>query len=163
MRSKVTAVSYLHSGVNDTAVFSIDIPFKGSQSHSDMRSKVTAGLKNDTSVHVTGVSMQCQWLCCACYSGFNDTAVPCALCSQIIIPRKNFRQSWFHSSVIDTAVICTAVSITPLWHAQWSHWQRCDMHSSVIDTAVTFTAVDTAVQPTFLIFSANTKPYSKRL
>jgi hypothetical protein len=55
--SKVTAVSYLHSGVNDSAVqvtavsmttvnffqnlHCIDIPFKGSQSLSKMMSKIT--------------------------------------------------------------------------------------------------------------------------
>jgi hypothetical protein len=55
-------------------VFSIDTPFKGSQSHSNMRSKVTAvsyllnGV-NDSTVHVTAVSMtllcvRCQWLRC---------------------------------------------------------------------------------------------------
>jgi hypothetical protein len=49
-------------------VFSIDIPFKGSHSHSNMRSKVTAvsylhsGV-NDTAVHVNDVS------------GVNDSAV----------------------------------------------------------------------------------------
>jgi hypothetical protein len=30
------------------------------------------------------------------------------------------------SGVIDTAVMCTAESLTPLWHAQRSHSQRCD-------------------------------------
>jgi hypothetical protein len=43
-------------------VFSIDIPFKGSQNHSNMRSNVTvvsyfhSGV-NDSAVHVTAVSM----------------------------------------------------------------------------------------------------------
>jgi hypothetical protein len=80
-------------------LFFIDIPFKGSQSHSNMRSKVTAvsyaqrshictavsymhsGVK-DSTVHVTAVSMtplcisqRSQWLCYACHSGVNDSAV----------------------------------------------------------------------------------------
>jgi hypothetical protein len=43
-------------------VFSVDIPFKGSQSHSNMRSKVTAVSRlhsgvNDSAVHVTALSM----------------------------------------------------------------------------------------------------------
>jgi hypothetical protein len=67
--------------------FSIDITFKGSQCPLNMRSKVKAvsylhiGV-NDTTVHITSVSMtplcmprQCQWLCSACHSGVNDTAV----------------------------------------------------------------------------------------
>jgi hypothetical protein len=33
--------------------------------------------------------------------------------------------------------LISAESLTPLWHAQRSHWHRCDMHSWVIDTAVT--------------------------
>jgi hypothetical protein len=37
-----------------------------------------------------------------------------------------------HSGVIDTAVICTALSLTPLWHV---------MHIGVNDAAVTCTAV----------------------
>jgi hypothetical protein len=35
--------------------------------------------------------------------------------------------------------MCTAESMTPLWHAhfaQRSHWLRCDVHSGVIDIAV---------------------------
>jgi hypothetical protein len=64
MMSKVTPVSYLHSGVNDSAVHvtaesmtplkffqnlhCIDIPFKGSQSLAKMMPKV-----NDTAVQVT--------------------------------------------------------------------------------------------------------------
>jgi hypothetical protein len=57
-------------------VFSIDIPFKGSQSLSNMRSKVTS------------VSyLRCHWHCCACDSDVNDTAVPCI-----------FEKSWLHSS-----------------------------------------------------------------
>jgi hypothetical protein len=46
-----------------------------------------------------------------------------------------------HSGVIDSAVMCTAESWTPLWHAQWSHWHRCaDMQilKCKYDTAVTF-------------------------
>jgi hypothetical protein len=38
-----------------------------------------------------------------------------------------------HSGVIDSAMTCTAGSLTPLWPAQRSHWLRCDMHSGVID------------------------------
>jgi hypothetical protein len=29
-----------------------------------------------------------------------------------------------HIDVIDTDVICIAVSLTPLWQAQWSHGNR---------------------------------------
>jgi hypothetical protein len=50
--------------------------------------------------------------------------------------------------VIDTGEICTAVSLTPLWHAQRCHAQH---------------AIDTAVQPTLSIYSANTKQFSKWL
>jgi hypothetical protein len=46
------------------------------------------------------------------------------------------RQSWLHSSVMDTAVTCTAESLTPLWYAQQSHWHHCDMHSVAINTPV---------------------------
>jgi hypothetical protein len=44
-----------------------------------------------------------------------------------------------------TAVSLTAVSLTPMWHAQGSHWHCWDMHSGVIDTAV---------QPTFFRISS---------
>jgi hypothetical protein len=63
------------------------------------------------------------------------------LCCEAMQILKNF------SGVIDTAVTCTAQSMTPLWlqsrffrriliHAQQSHWLRCDVHSGVIDSAV---------------------------
>jgi hypothetical protein len=92
-----------------TNVFSIDIPFKRGQSHSNMRSKVTAvsylhsGV-NDSTVHVTAVSMT-------------------PLCSQVNFPYKKqcvelfakiFEKIWLHSVVNDTAVPVTAVSMTPL-------------------------------------------------
>jgi hypothetical protein len=35
----------------------------------------------------------------------------------------------------------TAFSMTPLWHAQRSHWHRRDMHSRAIETIVICTAV----------------------
>jgi hypothetical protein len=38
-----------------------------------------------------------------------------------------------HSGVNDTAVTCTAVALTPLWHAQRCQWHRCDVHSRDID------------------------------
>jgi hypothetical protein len=132
-------------------VFSIDIPFKGSQSHSNMRSKVTAvsylhsGVI-ETAVHVTAVSMtplclsqRGQWLRCACHSGVNDTAVPCAAESYSRIKtgvfriiRENFQQSWLHSGVNNTAVHVTAVSMIPLCNQLCrftpqprSHIQKC--------------------------------------
>jgi hypothetical protein len=130
--------------------------FKGSQSRSNLRPEVTA------------VSYL--------HSGVHDIAVSCAAESDFCIQNsvsdvcKNIRQSWLHCGVIGTAMIYTAVSLTPLWHAQRCHWHRCDMHSGLIDTAMTFTAasltpvwhaqgvVDTAVQTTLSIFSANSKP-----
>jgi hypothetical protein len=88
-------------------VFSIYIPFKGSQSLSYMRSEATAvsylhsGVI-DTAVHITAVSMipQCR-------------VQP----SQISIKKKTMfelfakifeKEGWLHSGVNDTAVICTA-------------------------------------------------------
>jgi hypothetical protein len=53
-----------------------------------------------------------------------------------------------HSGVNDSALTCTAESLTTLWPAQRSHWLRCDLHSGVIDSAVI----------TKSIFSANTNP-----
>jgi hypothetical protein len=79
---------------------------------------------NCTTVSITPLCMsqRCQWLRCACHSGVNDTAVPSA--ERIIflhkktvvfrIIRENFRQSWLHSGVNDSAVHVTAVSMTPL-------------------------------------------------
>jgi hypothetical protein len=150
-------------------------PLKGSQSHLNMRSQVTAvsylhnGV-NDTTVHITAVSMtplcmsqRCQWLPCACHSGVNDTAVPCAAESdffiktvcQIIrkdIPKKLVTQQcqWLHcachSGVND--------SMTPLCLSQQCQWLRCACHSGVNYTAV---------QPTLSIIFADSKPYLKRL
>jgi hypothetical protein len=124
-------------------VFSIDIPFKGSQSHSNMRSKVTA-----VSMTLLWMSHRCQWLCCAYHSGVNDTAVQvtavpmtllfksqrchlhrCVVCSKIICPHKN-------SIVVDHSQKFSTKLV-----AQWCHWHHFDIHSSVIDTAVTCTAV----------------------
>jgi hypothetical protein len=94
--------------------FSIYIPFKGSQSHSHMSSKVTA-------VSTTP-------LCRVQPSQIS-------LCVELFA--KIFEKSRLHSGVNDTAVTCTAESSTPLWHAQrchflplWlaqrCHWHRCD-------------------------------------
>jgi hypothetical protein len=100
-------------------------------------------------------SQGCQWLRCACYSGANDSAVQvtavsmtplcisqqwhllrCTMCSQIIIPYKK-KLCLASFSKIFNKVGCTAESLTPLWHAQRSHWHHCDMYNCVIDTAVT--------------------------
>jgi hypothetical protein len=110
-------------------VFSIDIPFKGSQSLAKMMSKVTAvsylhsGV-TDSAVHVTVVSMtslcmsqRCQWLRCDMHSGVND-------CTEMFS-----KFNYLHSGVIDTAVHVTVVS-----------WHRCVYHSSVNDSAVQVTA-----------------------
>jgi hypothetical protein len=113
-RSKVTAVSYLHSCVIDTNV------------------RVTA-----VSLTPLCMSQRCQWYHCAC-AVCNRVKFPYKTVFQII--RENIWQSWLHTCVIDTVVTCTAVSLTPLWHAQRYHWHRCDMHSGIIDTAVTCTA-----------------------
>jgi hypothetical protein len=61
------------------------------------------------------------------------------LCKYKIL--KKFQQShWLrcdmHSGVIDSAVMCTAESMTPLLCVQRSQWLRCDLHSGVIDSAV---------------------------
>jgi hypothetical protein len=49
---------------------------------------------------------------------------------------KDIRQSWLHSGVTYTTIICTALSLTLLCHAQQYYWQRCNMHSGVMDTAM---------------------------
>jgi hypothetical protein len=59
------------------------------------------------------------WLSCTGLSGVIDTVVTCN----------------------NIAVTCTAVSLTPLWHAQRYQWHRCASDSGFIDTAVTCTAV----------------------
>jgi hypothetical protein len=59
----------------------------------------------------------------------------------LVAQRCQWHRCDMYSSIIDTAVTCTTVSLTPLWHAQRCHLHRCDMHSGVIDTAVTGTAV----------------------
>jgi hypothetical protein len=99
-------------------VISIDIPFKGSQSRSNKRSKVTAvpylhsGL-NGTAVQVTVVSMTR----CACHNGVIDTAVPCASESDFLIKQvgRIVRED------IRKKVGCTAVSMTPLCISQQCH------------------------------------------
>jgi hypothetical protein len=121
------------------------IPFKGSQSLANMMSKVTAVLYlhscvNDSAVHITAVSMTplcmskwSQWLYCH---------------NQV-----RFFMSFYHSGVIDTAVICTvesmtllkffqnlhictAVSMTPLCMSQRCQWLHCARHSGVNESAV---------------------------
>jgi hypothetical protein len=69
-------------------VFSIDIPFKGSQSHLNMRPKVTA------------VSHL--------HSGVNDSAVPCAAESDFLIKKQCLNYSRRYSKKVG----CTAVSLT---------------------------------------------------
>jgi hypothetical protein len=142
-------------------VFSIDNPFKGSQSLSNMRPKVTAwsylhsGVLG-TTVQVTAVlmtplimSQRCQWLRCACHSGVNDTDVQCGAKSDFLIKnsvlnysqiylmhglepfriwlriRVDNRHCWLHSDVNDPAVPVTAVSMTQLFPSQECHWHCC--------------------------------------
>jgi hypothetical protein len=82
---------------------------------------------------------------CVCHSGVKDTTVPCAAKSDFWIKSvfriicENIRQNWLHSVVIDTTVVCRAVSLAPLWHAEQYHWHHCNIHSGVIDTAVQLT------------------------
>jgi hypothetical protein len=110
-------------------VFSIDVPFKGSQSPSNMRSKVTAvsylhsGV-NDTDVHMP---KRCQWLCCACHSGVNDSAVPCAVEPDFLIKKQCVK-------------LFAKISKKKL-AAQRCRWHRCACHSGVNDSAVHVTAV----------------------
>jgi hypothetical protein len=73
-------------------VFSIDIPFKGSQSHSNLRSKVTA------------VSYL--------HSGVNDSAVPCAAKSDFLIKKQCVE---LFAKIFEKKVDCTVVSMTPLY------------------------------------------------
>jgi hypothetical protein len=111
-------------------VFSLDIPFEGRQSLSNMR----WGPK----------SRRCHWR--LCHSGVNDTAMPCAAESdfrtktvwQII--GKDIRQTWLHSGVM-TVLCITAVSLipqwhhttlTPLWYALWWHWHQLSWIRSYI-------------------------------
>jgi hypothetical protein len=75
-------------------VFSIDIPFKGSQSLSNMRFKVTA------------VSFL--------HSGVIDTESDFLLNRVSNYSRRYSKKSLMHSGVNDTGVICRAVSLTPL-------------------------------------------------
>jgi hypothetical protein len=106
-------------------VFSIDIPFNGSQSPSYMRSKVTVvsylhSCVNDSAVHVTAVSLTL--LCISQQSQLLHCAV-------FRIIRENFRQSFLHSSVNDIAVHITAMSMTPLYMSQRCQLLRCACHS----------------------------------
>jgi hypothetical protein len=61
--------------------------------------------------------------------------------TKLVAQRCQWHNCDMHSGVNDTTVICTAVLLTPLWHAQRYHWHRCDIHSCVIVTAVICTAV----------------------
>jgi hypothetical protein len=107
------------------------------------------------------VAQRSHWHHCDIHSGVIDTAVTCTTVS--LIPLFNqlcrkYSQMILNTTVLffmreyDSAAHGTAVSVTPLWHAQRSHWHRCDMpsgiidsavdiHNGVIDTAVTCTAV----------------------
>jgi hypothetical protein len=102
-----------------------------------------SSVKN-TAVHVTLVSiplwmsLRCQWHRCAYQSIVNDTAGQTTLPNILANVHKHcfYEEIWLgctqHSCVNDTAVTCTAVSLTPLWHA---------LHSGVNNTHVTCTAV----------------------
>jgi hypothetical protein len=87
-------------------------------------------------------AQRCHWHYCACHSGVIDTAEPCAAESDFLIKtvfriiNENIPKSWLHWSkklaplryaqrchwhrcdmhngIIDTAVTCTEVSLTPL-------------------------------------------------
>jgi hypothetical protein len=84
-------------------VFSIDIPFKGSQSHSNMRYKVTAcHICTVVSLTPLCMSQRCQSHRCASHSGVNDTAV--------------------HVTVVPMTLLCMS---------QRCQWHRCAMSSWV--------------------------------
>jgi hypothetical protein len=101
--------------------------------HCDMHSGIvdTTVTCSAESLTLLCMSQRCQCNCCACHSRVNDTAVQCAAESDFCIKtvfriiHENIRQNWLHSGVIDTAVICKAVSLTPLWYEQRCHWHRC--------------------------------------
>jgi hypothetical protein len=104
MTSKVTAVSYLHSGVNDSAEIFLNFAYL----HSGV---------NDSTVHFTAESMtrlcisqRSQWLRCAWISIRRENR----LCN--------------HSEVNDYAVHVSAEPMTPLCMSQRSHWLRCACH-----------------------------------
>jgi hypothetical protein len=90
-------------------VFSIDIPFKVSQSRVKMMPKVTAvsylhSSVNDSAVHITAVSMtpQCipqrsQWIHCACHISVNGSAVPCAAESDFLKKNSVLNYLWRYS------------------------------------------------------------------
>jgi hypothetical protein len=80
------------------------------------------------------MSQRCQWYHCACNSGvidddsdFRMKTVFRTICENISFAK------------IFDKVVCPAVSLTLLWHAQQSHWHRCAMYSGVSDTAVACT------------------------
>jgi hypothetical protein len=114
-------------------VFSIDIPFKGSLRLLNMRSKLKQCLIC-TAVSLTPLCMSqwCQWLQTVQWCHWHH----CAVCSRVRFPytkqcvelfTKMVAQLYdMHSSVIVTAVTCTAVSLTPQWQTQ----------RYIIDTAV---------------------------
>jgi hypothetical protein len=146
MRSKVTAGSYLHSGVIDptlhvTAVSLI--PLYMSQPYHWYRCTCHSGVI-DTAVHVTAVLMisLCQVtavsLTLLCMSHWCQWHY-CSVCCWVRFPYKNSVSDYRED--VGKNVSYTAVSMTPLWYAQLCHWHLCDMHSSIIDTAVTCSAV----------------------
>jgi hypothetical protein len=48
--------------------------------------------------------------------------------TKLVTQRRHWHRCDMHSSIFDTAVTCTAESLTTLWYAQRCHWHRCDMH-----------------------------------
>jgi hypothetical protein len=141
-------------------VFSIDIPLKVA------RTDRIWGPRSQRCHICTAVSLT---PLCMSY-GVNDTALhvttklDCRIKTVLRFIRKNILQSWLHRGVVDTAVMCTAMSLTPLWHALQYHCYQCDMHIRVIDTALICTAVTlTLLWNQLCQFSANSKPYSNSL
>jgi hypothetical protein len=107
-------------------VFSIDIPFKGSQSLEKMMPKVIAvsylhsGV-NNSAVPITAVAMTP--LCTSQQSqrlrwNFFQICIAAQQCQLLRCAR--------HSGVNDSAVHVTAVSTIPLYKSQRSHWLCCD-------------------------------------
>jgi hypothetical protein len=91
--------------------------------------------------HALCMSQRCHCHSCAYYISAIDTTVQLTL-SNIYV--NDTKQCFYaeillgctqhccdiQSSIIETAVTCTAVLMTSLRLAQWCQWHRCDMHSS---------------------------------
>jgi hypothetical protein len=104
-----------------------------------MRYKVTAVtylLYTSVSLTPLCMSQQCQWhhcaMCCVAESYFrrkNSVSGHSRRYSTKLVAQRCWcffcRNMTRLHSAHDTAVTFTAVSLTPLWQAQWCHWNRC--------------------------------------